>query len=60
VLLKLDVDTEEGKRLADRFDAQSLPTLVWIRPDGSEVHRSVGAPDAAGFREVTAEARSKA
>ena len=41
--LKLvDIDDEEGAYMADDYGIRSLPTLILLNPDGSEIKRAVG------------------
>ena len=41
--LKLvDIDDEEGAYMADDYGIRSLPTLILLGPDGSELKRAVG------------------
>lgn len=41
--LKLvDIDDEEGAYMADDYGIRSLPTLILLNPDGSELKRAVG------------------
>jgi len=48
VPLRLDADGE-GRLLAERFNAQSLPTVVFLSADERELGRIVGFMDAPGF-----------
>ena len=41
--LKLvDMDDDEGAYMADDYGIKSLPTLILLGPDGSELKRAVG------------------
>ncbi len=40
--VRVDVDTPDGRRLSDDFRISSLPTVLFMMPDGSEVSRMVG------------------
>ena len=41
--LKLvDIDDDEGAYMADDYGIRSLPTLILLNPDGSEIKRAVG------------------
>lgn len=41
--LKLvDIDDDEGAYMADDYGVRSLPTLILLNPDGSEIKRAVG------------------
>ncbi len=42
VLLKLDVDTEEGGTYAQRYGVSAIPCVVIARADGTEIDRIVG------------------
>lgn len=39
-----DTDGGKGEALADGFDVQSLPTLIFLNSAGNPVHRINGAP----------------
>lgn len=43
---ELDVDSEHGNMLADRYEADSLPTLIFFR-DGKVVKSTTGVQEAA-------------
>ena len=38
----MDMDTDEGIDMAEKFGVRSLPTLVVVDENGSEVKRAVG------------------
>ena len=40
--LKLDVDSREGKALADKYGVEALPTLVIIEPNGKKLASNKG------------------
>ncbi len=42
VLLKLDVDTVEGRRLRDKYQARFLPSYVLVDAAGKEIGRIIG------------------
>lgn len=53
VMVKLDVERDEiARRFASarKVDIQLLPALIWLKPDGSEVHRFQGR--FASYRDV--------
>ena len=54
VALKLDAEEEEA--LAERFELEAYPTLVFVRPDGSELGRLVGFHEPAKFLAAAADA----
>jgi thiol:disulfide interchange protein len=47
VPIKIDVDEEQ--ELAGRYRVRGLPTILFLKPDGSVVHRVGGYVDADGF-----------
>jgi thioredoxin-like negative regulator of GroEL len=47
VPLRADADTPEGTALRNRYHIGALPTVLALRPDGSEVDRLVGDTDSA-------------
>jgi thioredoxin-related protein len=49
---KSDMEKGEGKELAKRFEVRAYPNFVFIAPDGSVLHRSVGARPPHAFVEV--------
>ena len=38
----VDVDSDEGAYMANDYSIRSLPTLILLNPDGSEIKRAVG------------------
>ncbi|MGB1204489.1 MAG: thioredoxin family protein [Chitinophagales bacterium] len=42
VNLKIDVDSREGKALADKYGVEALPTLVIIEPNGKKLVSNKG------------------
>lgn len=54
VALKLDAEEEET--LAERFQLEAYPTLVFVRPDKSELGRLVGYHEPAKFLAAAADA----
>ena len=42
-------DAEKNRPLADRFKVNSYPTLLFVKPDGTEIERLGGRLDAAAF-----------
>lgn len=38
----VDMDSDEGAFMADDYAIRSLPTLIVLSPDGSEIKRAVG------------------
>ena len=42
VNLKIDVDSREGKALADKYGVEALPTLVIIEPSGKKLASNKG------------------
>ena len=49
VTLKLDADAEASWALKDRYKVTGYPTVIFARPDGSEIHRIVGYLKPAAF-----------
>lgn len=47
----LKVDAEADVDLAKKYDIEAYPTMVFIKPDGTEIDRLVGGRDADGFLE---------
>jgi len=47
----LKVDAEEDVELAKKYTIEGYPTIVFIKPDGTEIDRLVGGRDADGFLE---------
>jgi thiol-disulfide isomerase/thioredoxin len=47
----LKVDAEEDVELAKKYTIEGYPTIVLIKPDGTEIDRLVGGRDADGFLE---------
>ncbi len=49
--IALKVDAEADVELAKKYDIEGYPTIVFIKPDGTEIDRLVGGRDADGFLE---------
>jgi thioredoxin-like negative regulator of GroEL len=47
VALRVDADSSEGTTLMHRYSVGALPTIVALRPDGTEIDRLTGDNDAA-------------
>src|SRR5438128_12157138 len=47
VVVKIDAEREE--KLAAKYEVESYPTILFLRPDGSEVHRLDGYVTATEF-----------
>jgi len=58
VWVYLDVDLEVG--LARKYDVESTPHTLVLRPDGTKVAGAAGAPDGAPFRAFLESARAAA
>jgi thiol:disulfide interchange protein len=41
--LKVDIETQEGEKIAKKYLVTSLPTLLFINGNGEVIQRSVGA-----------------
>src|SRR6478736_3671428 len=55
---KSDMEKGEGKELAKKFEVRAYPNFLFIAPDGSVIHRAVGARPPKAFVEVGKEALS--
>ena len=44
--LKINTDTDEGFQLFKKFHGVSLPTILFLNPDGNEIDRLIGYHDA--------------
>jgi thiol:disulfide interchange protein len=42
VLVKIDIDSESGGPVADRYGVSSIPTVIIAEADGTEIQRIVG------------------
>jgi thiol-disulfide isomerase/thioredoxin len=42
VSIKMDMESKEGKKLAEKYNAHSYPTLLWLNTDGVMQHKTVG------------------
>ncbi len=51
VSLKIDMETGEGPTLSRRYEIKAYPTMLVLRPDGSEVTRLVGYKSAEALLE---------
>ncbi len=49
---KSDMEKGEGLELAKRYEVRAYPNFIFISPDGSVLHRSVGARPPKAFVEV--------
>jgi len=49
VCVKYDMEKGEGLKLKDRFDIKAFPTLIIFDKNGNEMHRKMGAGDAANI-----------
>jgi thiol:disulfide interchange protein len=54
VAIKIDVDNEE--KVTAQYSISAMPTILFLKPDGTDVKRSVGYVDAAEFLKLAAEA----
>ncbi|MEO7922558.1 MAG: thioredoxin domain-containing protein [Chitinophagaceae bacterium] len=55
--VKFDMETAEGLKLAEEFEVNSYPTLLFFSPDGKLVHKYIGAMEAAEFIDLGQEAK---
>ena len=46
---KIDMEKGEGVELAQKYNVRAYPSLLYISPDGSLVHRMCGAADPVAF-----------
>ena len=58
VAWRIDYDAESSRPLIERWAILSLPTVLFLRPDGSEIDRIEGYDDKAAFLKL-AEARAQ-
>src|SRR5688572_22558605 len=56
IAYKSDMEKGEGLELAKRYEVRAYPNFIFIAPDGSVEHRSVGARPPKAFVEVGKEA----
>ena len=42
ISIKKDMETEEGKEIAKKYDVHSYPTLLWLDGEGKIQHRVIG------------------
>jgi len=42
ISLKKDMESEEGKKIAEKYDIHSYPTLLWLDAEGVIQHRYIG------------------
>lgn len=56
IAYKADMEKGEGPELAKRFHVQAYPNFIFIAPDGSVLHRSLGFRPVQEFLEVGKEA----
>ena len=47
---KVRVKTSRGKELSERYQVRSVPTLIFINEDGTEITRIIGALSEEGLR----------
>lgn len=52
VSVKIDMEKGEGLELANKYNVQAYPTLLFINGDGEVVHRGLGFHDPGGFLEL--------
>lgn len=45
VSIKMDMETEEGRKVAQKYQVKFYPTLLWLDQNGKIVHRVSGAGD---------------
>ncbi|PKQ63271.1 hypothetical protein BZG01_16245 [Labilibaculum manganireducens] len=46
VSVKMDMESEAGKPLMEKYQVSAFPTLLWLDADGNLQHKMVGAGDA--------------
>ena len=49
ILLRSNIDLDDGKSLQQRFLAPYIPTYIFLRPDGHEIGRMFGQQPEANF-----------
>lgn len=43
VSVKVQCDkNKEGEKIAKKYKVNAFPTLIWVKPDGSVVHKTMG------------------
>ena len=52
VCIKMDMESEAGKPLAQKYSIKAYPTLLWLNADGIIQHKMVGAGDASTLVET--------
>ncbi|MCZ4695961.1 DUF255 domain-containing protein [Ancylomarina euxinus] len=52
VNVKMDMESEAGKPLMERYQVSAFPTLLWLDSDGNIQHKMVGAGDANSLLET--------
>ncbi len=60
VLLKMNIDDDDGNSLAGKFGVSAIPAVVFVDGDGNEVHRFVGFIPADDFLKELDRAESQA
>ena len=56
VLAKIDIDTQSGGEIANRYGVSSIPTIIIAEADGTEIERIVGTtPTAVEYAEALQE-----
>jgi thioredoxin-related protein len=49
ISIKLDMEAEEGKNFAAKYQVQAFPTFLYFSPEGELLHRIAGYKEAADF-----------
>jgi thioredoxin-related protein len=52
VSVKMDIDTQEGKRVFEQFGGGGVPTFLFLNEQGELVHVATGGRDGAAFIEL--------
>ena len=47
---KIRMASQQGKELSEKYVVMSIPTLIFVDDEGTEINRIVGAPSEAGLR----------
>lgn len=56
--VRYDMEKGEGKMLAERYDVQAYPNLLFLNSDGIMVHKGLGFMEAPAFTELGTAAKS--
>lgn len=44
ISFKVQCDKDKvGEKIADKYGVKAFPTLIWVKPDGSVIHKTMGS-----------------